>query len=73
MGNRKHDRIILAVVEFAEQIEFVFMSGFFSADPGIVHIDAGLEVAEFVDDIDDARIAQIGAIFLEREAENEHL
>ena len=53
------------------QIKAVFALGFRSVHPRVVDIDLQTEVAQFLDHIDDAGVAQIGAIFLELQAKDQ--
>ncbi|MGI2323718.1 MULTISPECIES: hypothetical protein [unclassified Methylococcus] len=41
------------------------MHGLFPVDPGIVDFHLGAVAPQFVDDVDDAAVAQVRAVFLE--------
>ena len=41
------------------------------ADPGIVHVDAGVVAAQLGDDVDHPGVAQVRAVLLERQAQHQ--
>ena len=54
-----------------DEVEAVFLMGFLWVGPRVVDVDPGAVVAQFLDEVDDAGVAQVGAVFLEGEAEDE--
>ena len=48
--------------------EAVFVLGFGHVHPGVVHVGLDVVVAQLLDDVDDAGVAQVGAVFFEGEA-----
>ena len=54
------------------EVEAVFVAGFVGVDPGVAHVDFDAVLAQAVDDVHDAGVAQVGAVLLEREPEDEY-
>ena len=54
-----------------ERCDLVFMFGFGDVDPRVVDVDLGMVAGEFAHDVDDFRVAQVGAALFEGETENE--
>ena len=71
MANGQHDGVVLAGVQIADRRDAVLVLRFGCVDPGVVHVHFGLEVGQLRDDVDHAGVAQIGAVFLEGQAQNE--
>ena len=54
-----------------DEVEAVFLPGFVRVGPGVVDVDPGAVVAQFLDEVDDTGVTQVGAVFFEGEAEDE--
>ncbi len=72
VGDGEDDGVVGASIGLADGSNAVFVLRFFDRDPGVVHIDVAVVVFQFGNDIDDAGVAQVWAVFLEGEAHDQH-
>src|SRR5690606_17924954 len=56
----------------AHHFDTILAHGLFGVDPGIVHVYGNVVVLQFIDNIDNTGIAQIGAVFLEGQAHDQY-
>ena len=72
MRHGEDDRIVGVGLRFVfERSDLVFVLRFGNVDPRIVDVDLGVVAGEFAHDVDHLGVAQVGAAFLEGEAEDE--
>ena len=72
MRHRQQDGIISALLQRGHRRDAIFVLRFGGVDPGVVHVGADAVVAQLFDDVDDAGVAQVGAVFLEGQAHHQH-
>src|SRR6185369_10492342 len=68
--NRHHQGLGARQVAPLHQLHAVFVPGFLRVGLGVVHAGLDAVVGELVNDVDDLAVAQVGAVFLEGEAED---
>jgi hypothetical protein len=71
VGHGQDDGIVAAVIWLLQHVEAVFVFGFFGVDPGIVDLDTGAVPLEFLHDVDHAGVAEVRAVLLEGQAEDQ--
>ena len=64
--------VVVAGGERGEAVEVVFVQHFVGVGPGVVDVDLGAILLKFVDDVDHPGVANIGAVLLEGDTEDEH-
>ena len=64
--------VVVGGGKLGEAVEVIFVLHLFGIGPRVVDIDLGTVLLEFVDDIDHSGVADVGAVFLEGDAEDEH-
>ncbi len=69
----KDDRVVAVLLERVDQRDAVFVAYLVRVHPRIVYVDVGVVALQFLHEIDDAGVANVRAIFLERQAENQHV
>ena len=73
MGHGADDAVeALRAVEAGTEIYPVYRLGFARIGEGVVHIDREAVPPEPLDDVDDARVAKIGHVLLERQPQHQH-
>ncbi len=65
MGDGQDDGVVPSGEGAFDDVDAIFMHGLFPVDPGIVDFHLGAVAPLFVDDVDDAAVAQVRAVFLE--------
>ena len=66
------DRVVGPLLRRIDRGDAIFVLSFGDVDPGVVHVGADVVVAQLLDDVDDAGVAQVGAVFLEGQAHHQH-
>ena len=64
--------VVVGGREPGEAVEVVFVEHLFGVGPGVVDVDLGAVLLEFVDDVDHSGVADVGAVLFESDAEDEH-
>lgn len=72
MRHADDDRVVGAGLRLVDRSEPVFVLGLGHVHPRVVHVGLDVVLAEFLDDVDDAGVAQVRAVFLEGEAHDQH-
>ena len=72
VGDGEDDGAVVTGERLGLQVEAIFFAGFMWVGPGVVDVNPGAVVAQFLDEVDNAGVAQVGAVFLEGEAEDEN-
>lgn len=72
MGDGNDDRIVGTRVRVPNRCDAVFALRFGTIDPRVINVGLDVVFLEFVNDVDDLGIAQIGAVFLEGEPEHKY-
>src|SRR5690606_37287041 len=62
----------LAGLGLGHRRNVVFVAGLFGVDPGVVDVHVDVVFAQLVHDVHHPRIAQVGAVFLEGQAHEQH-
>ena len=64
--------VVVGGGKLGEAVEVIFVEHLFRVGPGVVDVDLCAILLEFVDDVDHPGVADVGAVFLEGDAEDEH-
>ncbi len=74
MAHGQHDGGVLAGRgQLGQAAQAVFALGLGGVDPGVVHVDLGVVAPQGAHDVDHLGVAQVGAVFLEGQAQHQHL
>ena len=71
VAHGEHGGIVRAVAQPLDRTDAVFVLGLVAIDPRIVDVDLGAVVLELAHHVGHLRIAQVRAVFLEREPEHQ--
>ena len=72
MADGDDDRVVNARLRLLDRGQAVFVLGFRHVHPRVEHVDLAVVAAQGVDDVHHPGIAQVRAVFLERQAEHQH-
>ena len=72
MGHGEDDGVVSTLRgQLGQAVDTVYVPSLGAVDPGVVAVDSEAVLAQGLDDVDDAGVAQVRAVFLEGEAEDE--
>ena len=58
--------VVVGGGELGEAVEVIFVQHLFGVGPGVVDVDLGTVLLEFVDDVDHSGVVDVGEVLLER-------
>ena len=64
--------VVVGGGKLGEAVEVIFVQHFVGVGPGVVDVDLCAILLEFMDDVDHPGVADVGAVLLEGDAEDEH-